>query len=63
MFHPLTFKKNVNLMINIWRKADTLKEPIQRPIEATRASMKEELMMADVVTANGVPKKMLKDGV
>ena len=50
-------------MINIWRKADTLKEPIQRPREATRASMKEELMMADVVTANGVPKKMLKDGV
>ena len=58
-------KKHVNLMINIWRKADTLKEPIQRPIEATRASMKEELMMADV-TANGsfgVPHKMLKDGV
>ena len=37
--HIWLVQKHVNLMINIWRKADTLKEPIQRPIEATRASM------------------------
>ena len=34
------WKKHVNLIINIWRNAETLKEPIQRPREATRASMR-----------------------
>ena len=28
-------------MINIWRKAETLKDPMQRPREATRACTKK----------------------
>ena len=30
-------------MINIWRKAETLKDPMQRPREATRACTKKTL--------------------
>ena len=34
---PIYILTEKNLIINIWRKADTLKEPKQRPSEAIRA--------------------------